>query len=445
MNTPICDFVNQYFQKNSLRLHMPGHKGQNLLGFESSDITEIEGADSLFEAEGIIRESEENASKLFSCKTLYSTEGSSLCIRAMMYLVCLYAKEKGISPLIFASRNVHKSFLSAAVLLDFDIEWLYPQEEESYLSCNITPQSLQNSLDEADIRPVAVYVTSPDYLGNTLDIQGLSEVCKKNDVLLVVDNAHGAYLKFLPQSSHPIDLGADMCCDSAHKTLPVLTGGAYLHINENAPHIFSCNAKNALSLFASTSPSYLILQSLDFANKYISEEYTESLHAFLKHISALKATLTEHGYTLLEKEPLKITIDAKKYGYYGKEFATILAENNIECEFSDNDFVVLMLTEQTGEKGIKILEESLLQIPRKNTISAVAPKISRPKKVLSLRDAAFSCNETIPAHDSLGRVLAFSGVSCPPAVPIVTGGELIDENCIKAFEYYSIKKCVVTK
>lgn len=445
MNTPICDFVRQYSQKNSIRLHMPGHKGKSFLGFENADITEIAGADSLYEADGIISESEKNASNIFGCKTLYSTEGSSLLIRAMLNLVCLYAKEKGTEPLVFAGRNVHKSFLSAAVLLDFDIEWLYPDEQDSYLSCNITAESLNKKLSESATLPTCVYLTSPDYLGNVLDIKSLSEVCKKHGVLLVVDNAHGAYLKFLPESLHPIDLGADMCCDSAHKTLPVLTGGAYLHISDNAPENFYKNAKSALALFGSTSPSYLILQSLDYANKYLHSTFRNELNDFLKQVSELKNRLRDNGYTLIEKEPLKITVDSKKYGYTGKEIASILSAENIECEFSDNDFVVLMLTPILGKSELEFFEKVMLSIPQKTEILIKAPEICQPQKVMSLRDAAMSEREILPLQECLNRTLAISGIGCPPAVPIITGGEKIDEKCMEAFEYYSIKECTVTK
>ena len=129
MNTPIVDFVRSYAERAPLRLHMPGHKGASLLGFEAYDITEVAGADSLYEAEGIIRESEKNASLLFGCPTYYSTEGSSQCIRAMLYLTLLYAKEQGVDrPLILAGRNAHKTFLSAVALLDLDVDWLFPAE-----------------------------------------------------------------------------------------------------------------------------------------------------------------------------------------------------------------------------------------------------------------------------------------------------------------------------
>ena len=274
MNTPICDFVNKYAESEKARFHMPGHKGKGFLGTEHLDITEIDGADVLYNAKGIIKESQENASKLFgSEKTLYSAEGSSLSIRAMLYLALLYAKQSGRKPAIAAFRNVHKAFISASALLDIETQWIYPENQSGIISCGISPQNVDVLLTGIEEKPAALYVTSPDYLGNVQDIAGLSEVCKKHGILLLVDNAHGAYLKFLPQDIHPITLGADICCDSAHKTLPVLTGGAYLHISENAPDILYAEAERAMSLFASTSPSYLILQSLDIANKYMSDGY----------------------------------------------------------------------------------------------------------------------------------------------------------------------------
>ena len=114
MKTPICDFVQRYKDSSPVRFHMPGHKGKTHLGPEPWDITEIAGADELYHPTGIIRESEENASSLFgSARTVYSTEGSSLCIRAMVYLALLNAKVQGRKPVIFAGRNAHKTFLSA--------------------------------------------------------------------------------------------------------------------------------------------------------------------------------------------------------------------------------------------------------------------------------------------------------------------------------------------
>lgn len=442
MKTPICDFVASYNQKNSLRLHMPGHKGEGVLGCESIDITEIDGADSLYEAQGIIKESEKNAGSLFGAETFYSTEGSSLSIRAMIYLTVLYAKSKGEEPLILAGRNAHKTLLSAVALMDIDIDWLYSSDKSSYVSCHITADYLEKTIVGMKKKPAAVYLTSPDYLGNCLDIESLSKVCRKYEILLLVDNAHGAYLKFLPKSMHPIDLGADMCCDSAHKTLPVLTGGAYLHISHQAPDLLVHKAKDALALFGSTSPSYLILQSLDSANRYIFDDYPKRLRDFIENVKKLKDALKINGYDILKTEPLKITLRTPNYGYSGNQFADILKDRNIICEFCDPDFVVLMLTPETE---LEELEAALLSIPKKACRPSVPPRLSAMRKTMSVKEAVFSISEVIPSRESVGRILATPSVSCPPAVPIAVPGEKLSEQAVDAFIYYGIDKVSVIK
>ncbi len=444
MKTPICDFVRSYADKNAVRLHMPGHKGEGLLGFEAYDITEIRGADSLYEANGIIKESEEIASMLFGAETFYSTEGSSLAIRAMLYLACLSSYEKGVKPLILAGRNAHKAFVSSAALLDFEIEWIYPLKGESYFSCVLTAQEIDDILTSAKVKPTAVYLTSPDYLGNESDVRGIASVCRKHGVLFLVDNAHGAYLRFLPESRHPIELGADACCDSAHKTLPVLTGGAYLHLSKSAPSLFNERAREALRLFGSTSPSYLILQSLDAANDYLGGSYKSDLAEFIVKVSSLKERLVNKGYNLIGTEEMKITIDAKSYGYRGYELSQLLENKGVFCEFSDSDFVVLMLTPQVG-KGLDKLENALFEIRKKQPVKEKTPLLAVPKKVMSVRKAYFMQAETIDIKEANGRVLAVAAVGCPPAVPIVVSGEVIAEDAISCFEYYGIDNCRVVK
>ena len=443
MNTPICDFVRAYAESGALRLHMPGHKGIGVLGVEQLDITEIDGADSLYEADGIIRQSEENASALFGSETFYSTEGSSQCIRAMLYLSLLHAKQCGKRPLIAAARNVHKTFLSAAALLDFDVMWLYPTQPDSYLSCELDADTLEQQLSGTEEKPAAVYLTSPDYLGNLADIRALSDVCHRHGVLLIVDNAHGAYLRFLQPSMHPIDLGADMCCDSAHKTLPVLTGGAYLHVSKDAPTLFTTHAKNALMLFGSTSPSYLILQSLDAANAYLDNGYAQKLAAFIPQLQRLKDALTAHGYTLRGSEPLKLTVLTKPYGYTGTQLSQLLAERDIVCEFADPDFVVMMLTPELTAAGLNRMENVLRSIPEKPSIAENPPAFHKCEAAMTVRDAVLSPCETVPVRDSVGRVLAAASVGCPPAVPIVVCGERIDEAAAEILSYYGRETCSV--
>lgn len=442
MRTPICDFVRSYADSKPLRFHMPGHKGSGFLGLEQLDITEVEGADSLYEADGVIRESEENASSLFGVPTYYSTEGSSHCIRAMLYLALLWAKQAAKPARVLAARNAHKSFISAAALLDFDVNWIYPGEGASYLSFHITPERLDSMLSDENC--AAVYITSPDYLGSTADIKALAEVCHTHNCLLLVDNAHGAYLRFLPQSRHPIDLGADLCCDSAHKTLPVFTGGAYLHITPALPSLTG-QAKQALALFGSTSPSYLILQSLDLCNAYLCGAYKENLAVFADEVRELKHRLTEHGFILHGDEPMKLTISTKPSGYTGKDFSNLLFKENIVCEFADPDFCVMMFTPENGLDSLRRLEQALLSIPFRKAIPSAPPAIRSAERCLSIRDASLSRVELVPANLSEGRILAAATVGCPPAVPIVVCGERIDKHAIECFGYYGIESCAVVK
>lgn len=440
MNTPIADFVRDYAFSDTLRLHMPGHKGTEFLGLENLDITEIRGADSLYEADGIIAQSEQNASTLFGCPTYYSTEGSSQCIRAMLHLAAQFARQQGRTPCVAAARNVHKTFLSAVALLDIEVTWLYPTQQDSYLSCNITASELDDALRAMQTSPTAVYLTSPDYLGNLQDIRSLAQVCHKHGTLLLVDNAHGAYLRFLPESGHPMDLGADLCCDSAHKTLPVLTGGAYLHTSK----AFSpWQVKNALGLFGSTSPSYLILQSLDLANAYLAN-HSHRLVSFLPLVHKLKEDLTAYGYRLTGQEPMKITISAKAFGYTGDQLSDILRQAGVECEFSDPDYLVLMVSPETKQTGLEKLKNTLCSLARRPSIKELPPAFTPGLQTLCIRDAMLSPSQWVPVEESEGRILAAPSVGCPPAVPILVCGEQIDQHAMACFRYYGIGTVMVT-
>lgn len=421
---------------------MPGHKGQHFTGAEPEDITEINGADSLYESVGIIQESERHASALFgTAATLYSTEGSSQGIRAMLYLARLYAQREGKEPRILAARNVHKTFITAVGLLDMEIDWLSSESNGSYLSCVPSLSELEYLLQRKQYP--ALYVTSPDYLGNLAPIDSLAQLCHRYGTLLLVDNAHGAYLKFLPSSAHPMDLGADLCCDSAHKTLPALTGAAYLHLSERAPTWMAEEAKNAMALFGSTSPSYLILQSLDRLNAYLTDGYAEKLAGFLPQAAAFREKWAKKGYQFLGNEPMKLTLATKSVGYQGQEFAALLEERHIVCEFSDPDYVVLMLSCELGGEGLSKLSAALNTIERKEPILTKPPKLSLPERVTSVRNAIFSASEWVPTEEACGRILAALTLSCPPAVPIAVCGERIDENALALFRYYGIQRCRV--
>jgi arginine/lysine/ornithine decarboxylase len=435
MKTPIVDFVKKYAEKNPVRFHMPGHKGIRQLGPEPYDITEIPGADTLYSADGIIAESEENAKRLFgTARTFYSAEGSTLAIKAMLALAVNGQKNAKV----LAARGVHKSFIYAAGLLDIDVKWVFGITRH-LCSTVLTAEDVALALD-AEKEVCAFYITSPDYLGNIADIKGISEVCHTRGIPLLVDNAHGAYLAFLSPSQHPIALGADMCCDSAHKTLPVLTGGAYLHISKNAGRDYISLAQSLLSVFASTSPSYLILESLDLCNAYIDGGYRERLSALVNKVNGVKKSLCESGYSVVESEPLKIVINANEYGYTGDAVAEHLRKDNIEAEFFDGEYLVLMVSEQNSDLDFELLEKSLSALERKAPIANQKIQYSPSVKTcMSIREAMFRTRRSVPVREALGKICASPTVSCPPAVPIAVSGELITEEAIKLFERYGIK------
>lgn len=447
MTTPIWDFLQSYRRQGPARFHMPGHKGVNgPLGCESWDITEIAGADSLYEAAGIIVESEANTAALFdSGATFYSTEGSSQCVKAMLYLA-LTNRPAGTPPVIAAARNVHKSFVYAAALLDFEPLWLWPEGgADSLCACPLTAESLDRALSARSAPPAAVYVTSPDYLGGIADIPALAEVCRRYGTPLLVDNAHGAYLRFLSPSRHPLDQGADLCCDSAHKTLPVLTGGAYLHVSKRAPAALRENARAALALFGSTSPSYLTLASLDLCGRYLAGEGPMRIREAAKALENLKQKLSAQGWTLAGAEPLKLTINAGASGWDGFALAGLLRRGGVEPEYADRDFCVLMASGATDPKDLETTAGALEHAaPGLSRLRPALP-LAKGEPALSVREALFAPHESVPAAESLGRICGAPTVSCPPAVPIAVSGERIGREAVELFRYYGVKTVDVLK
>ena len=433
--TPIADFIEEYIKSSPARFHMPGHKGE-----EPRDITEIDGAGDLFSKDGIVAESERAASEVFGFRTYYSAEGSSLAIRTMVALASRGKKSKKA----LAGRNAHRTFISALALLDIDPVWMYPKRGESYLSCSITPRDVASALDAMDEAPCFVYITSPDYLGNVADVAGIAKVCHERGVKLLVDSAHGAYLKFLEPSRHPIDLGADMCAASAHKTLPVLTGGAYLHLSDSAASEYENTVKETMSFFASSSPSYLIMRSLDLANRYL-ETYPEVLSAFVEKVDKIKKSLKGARFSLVGDEPLKITVASKKCGYTGDALASELLKRKVIPEFHNAEFVSFMLTPSNSDEDLERLENSLLSIEFKAPIEDSAPEFDAPKVVMTVREAFFVERETVPVSESAGRVFASFDVSCPPAVPVLLPGEEIGERGVYLLKKFGKEYVTVVK
>ena len=438
MNTPIVDFVNDYIKSDVTRFHMPGHKGVSFFGLEKYDITEIKGADDLSCPDGIIRQSEENASQLFGTKaTLFSTGGSSQSINAMLHLAFINRNVSQNTPYILAGRNAHKAFIFAAAKIGFDIRWLYPESCNSLCSCVITADVLEKEIKKTEHLPFAVYITTPDYLGKLTDIYELSMVCKEYNIPLLVDNAHGAYSAFVKDPFHPIIQGADMCCDSAHKTLPALTGCGYLHIAKNDSFGFSKNAKEAMTVYGTSSPSYLLLQSLDLCNEYIQKNIKNDLEICSKKVSEITDILNSKGIKNISEEPIKITTDFSRFDKKGFDIPEHFRKYKIEFEYADNDFLVFMTTAQNTDNDFLRLKEAIKALPdMSEACENPSFKFTKGEQRMTVREAIFSKSKEISIENAKGKICGTPTVSCPPAIPIVVSGEEITDDHIKLLRYY---------
>ncbi len=441
---PITEFVRAYNESGTVRMHMPGHKGVPLIGAEAIDITEIKGADYLFEAEGIIRKSYGRVNGLYgSVRSLFSTEGSSLSIKGM--LACVRGHIGG-NARFAAARNCHRAFLNGCILLGIDPVWIYPEKpSRSVCASEVTAEDVRRTL-EGDPTVGAVYITSPDYLGNMADISGIAAVCHEHGALLLVDNAHGAYLKFAGEGLHPLDLGADICCDSAHKTLPALTGASLLHISKGAPAQLAETAAAEMSLFASTSPSYVIMQSIERCMYELENGLAERIRLYCGEVSRHKRLLELAGFELIGSEPMKLTVGAAGKGYTGSELAEYLRSSRIEPEYADSGCVVLMPSPYNRQGDLYAVTAALEALPERSPLSGEEPpRIVRPEKAMTPREAYFRPYERIDVDKAAGRICSRTAMSCQPSIPVIAGGEIFDEKIIKILKNYGIFKADVVK
>ncbi|MCM1335779.1 MAG: aminotransferase class V-fold PLP-dependent enzyme, partial [Eubacterium sp.] len=378
---------------------------------------------SLYESAGIIRESERNAAALFGAgDTLYSCGGSTLCIQGMLAVVRAGTAKRTI----VAGRYSHASLVRAAALLGFRLKTICPEE---YLSAAVAPETVAATIDGDT---AAVFINAVDYYGGLSDIPAIAAVCRRAGVPLLADNAHGAYRLFT--GDHPIALGADMVADSAHKTLPALTGAAYLHLRDP---VYRDAAKRGMALFGSTSPSYLIMDSLDRCNRFLSEGGAAARRV-MDAVAALKRTLAERGYLLRRSDPLRVTVDAAEYGYTGDSFAAELRLRGAEVEMSDERYTILLFSASQPLADFPRLAAILSDIPKRPPLDLPPHKLLRPEVVLSPRSALFAPKETVAVEASAGRVCASVVSPCPPCVPLVLPGERLAADEITELTRYGV-------
>lgn len=424
MPTPLYTALLEHKKCGRASFHTPGHKNNpgalppDLL---SLDFTELPDTDSLFEAAGPIARAEELTAELFGAKrTCISAGGCTLCIQAMFQLAAPNGGK------IVCSRVLHRSAVNTMALLDLTPVWAMPGELLSVLSK--TPDAK------------AVYVTSPNYYGQLLDIPAIAEACRARDIPLLVDNAHGAHLMFTEPKLHPLALGASMTACSAHKTLNVLTGGAWLNI---ADARYAEGAKEAMTLFGSTSPAYPVMASLDLAREWLRLHRGEFL-PLQKKVADIKATARERGISLPEglTDPTRITLNTASIGITGTDAAEIFRGAGVEPEFADGAHVVLIATPFNTDDDFMRLKNAIALLPVSRPLPETAELPPLPAVKMSLREAVFAPSETLLLAQAAGRIAAEAACPCPPGVPVVMPGEEITKEILRflrGYGFFTIK------
>ena len=424
---PLYEALRAHAALGRSSFHTPGHKGNPEALPEtlySLDLTELPDTDSLFDAAGPIREAEELAARMFgTARTCLSAGGCTLCIQAMLRL----AAPRGGK--ILCSRVVHRSAVNAMALLGIEPVWAMPDR-------------VADALREApDI--CAVYVTSPNYYGQLLDIPAISAACRERGVPLLVDNAHGAHLMFTEPKLHPLLLGADLTADSPHKTLNVLTGGAWLQVGNPG---YADAAKSSMALFGSTSPAYPVMASLDLCREWL-EIHADAFAALQRRVAQIRAFAQERGIALPagQLDPTRITLNTASIGLSGTEAAELFRKNGVEPEYADSAYVVLIATPFSTARDFRRLKKAvgLLPVSRPLSIPEALPPL--PPVETGLREAVLAESETVPLSSAVGRIAAEAACPCPPGVPAVMPGERVTKEAAEFLQGYGFFMLKVLK
>ena len=400
MNTPLFDALTAFADSDPLRLHMPGHKGKGLPGWERMagiDFTELPPTGNLYESGGAIEEAERLWAAAFGMKScLLLTCGSTQGIHAALTLAC------PVGSALLADRNCHRSVYHAMALLD--LEPVYLMEK--------TPAAVEKALEtHPDVKTVCI--TSPDYYGNLYNVAGISAVCRSFGATLVVDGAHGAHLRCLGIDHYK---GADLAVCSAHKTLPALGQAALLFSNG----AFSGDdLRRAAAIHGTSSPSYPIMASLDLARAWMeSGEGQARYRAVCDRIKQLRQQFPAlQGENL---DPARFTLRVRD----GHGLEKQLQAQNIWPEMADRGHVVFILTGVDSDADLDRLKAALEILPLEPD-DETYPRPPAPEVALRPRQALFARSETLPLEQCEGRIAAEQLAPYPPGVPVVAPGEVI--------------------
>ena len=430
---------------NALPMHMPGHKRNTLmasylkeLGAEW-DITEIDGFDDLHAPEGMIADSEARAARLFGSEhSIYLVGGSTAGI-----LSAVYALGQGKQTCVIA-RNAHKSVYHALEITGLQATFVYPQVDcETGMNASISPDAAEKALQNT---PGAAFVliTSPTYEGVISDVRSIADVAHKYGAKLIVDEAHGAHLGLGNAFGNgAVKAGADIVVQSLHKTLPCLTQTAIMHAAKGVDYK---KLMHAIDIFETSSPSYLLMASIDGCVKLLSEKgkeilghWRESLEGFRKETSALKKIriLTPDSANVFAFDQSKIIIGIGNSALSGVDIMRLLRNRfHIELEAAYERYAIAMTGAGDTEHSLMRLAEALIAIDRdapSGESRPVFPGMEALEAVTSVKDALACVCESVKPEEAVGRVSAEYAWAYPPGIPLMVPGERITDNVVRAF------------
>lgn len=407
--------------------HMPGHKRNPEFLVDCPDITEITGTDDLHHPEGILKEAQQRATRLFGVKkTFFSTCGSTAAILAAV-TACTKSGDR-----VLIARNCHRSVYNAAFVNSLKAEYIMP-ETVWELGCfgAVSPTAVEAAIKRHP--SAAVVITSPTYEGFISDISAIADIVHRHGAVLIVDAAHGAHLGFsesFPRSAR--HLGADLVVESAHKTLPCNTQAAFLHICSD--RVEESRVKEAFSVYNTSSPSYPIMASMVEALDALENSGDALFQALSDRIDALIVTaqrlkkLSVYGGSNLDKS--KLIIDCSRSSVNGFKLKELLREHKLECEMAMPSYVLCMTSIADTEEGFDRLANALCEIDKgisSDRSCSDTPTMPEPTVRMTIREALEGGDKVVAIENSIGRISADFVYAYPPGSPIIAPGELISE------------------
>lgn len=446
-----------YSQEDYYPFHMPGHKRNpdtvnTDLPFDR-DITEIEGFDNLHHPEGILKKAQETAANVYGTKECYySVNGSTA---ALLAAVSAAVPRKGQ---ILVARNCHKAVYHALYLRNLIPTYVYPQMDQKWwINGGISPDKVERALAEnPEIK--AVLLTSPTYDGVVSDIEKIAEIVHRYEISLIVDEAHGAHFHFsnyFPTSA--AELGADLVIQSFHKTLPSMTQTAVLH--NCSDRVDSRLIRRFMGIYQSSSPSYILMASMDACMEKMSSDGNEMFREFTKILEKTRRRLSECKYIRLVSPEIgtagvfdydrsKLLFSTRYASMTGSELAQILLEKyHIQVEMETEHYVLALAAVGDSEEGFERLCQAIEEIDQEETQKkkekreAEEPKARRTaytslSQFMSITEAMESESEIRKLEESVGRISAEFGYLYPPGIPLIVPGEQITGQFIRNMRIY---------